>query len=158
MDARTVPVRVGDCTCPDSPHPEGDEVYLSPTVSLRLGLASERVLLNAGQVGTEATEDALIETFVRLGVVGWNLVYVNGKGVPEPRPFSADVVLADWKMARSVAEKANELYAETVLAPLVAAFATPSAPGRTDATTSPDTTPTPMRRKRSSRTTSDGAR
>ena len=42
-----VTVRIGDCACPDAPHPDGDVVYMRPTVSLVLGLACERIIANA---------------------------------------------------------------------------------------------------------------
>jgi hypothetical protein len=156
MDAR-IPVRVGDCTCPDSPHPDGDEVYLSPTVPFRLGLAAERILVQAGSVGTEATEDALAEAYVRMGVVGWNLEYLNGKGVPEPRPLDVTHLLADWTLSRSIAEKADGIYSEVILRPFLPTPRTRSPSGPPDDTTSPPTTRTPSRRKRSSAITTDGA-
>jgi hypothetical protein len=155
MDAR-IEVRVGDCTCPDGPHPDGDVIYLAPKPSLRLGLAAERILIEAGTAGTEATTDALMEAFVSHGAVGWNLEYINGKGRPEPKPFAVADILADWSVARLVAEKANDLYADIILRPFLEALARPSPTGQTDATTSPATTSTRSRRKRSSATTSAG--
>jgi len=41
-----VPVNIGACECPDSPHPEGDVVYLRPRLDLRGGFRVKRRLLD----------------------------------------------------------------------------------------------------------------
>lgn len=165
MDAR-IPVRVSDCRCPETPHADGDFVYLSPTVPLKMGLAADRVMASirdkiaAGMPVTEVeveTEDALVELFVRHGALDWNLQYVNGHGVPEPRPFDVNAVLADWSIARAVAEEADRLYGTTVMAPFQEAAQRLSQPGPTAVSTSP-TPSTRSPQKRSSRTTTAGRR
>lgn len=152
-----IAVRIGDCTCPETPHPDGDVVYLLPTVPLRLGLACERIIANAREAGTDATTDALMEAFVSFGAVGWNRQYINGRGIPEPKPFDVNDILADYRIARGVAEKADGLYSETIMAPFLEAQQTRSPTGPTGGTTSRRSTRTSSRRKPSSGSTSDGA-
>lgn len=147
-----VTVRIGDCACPDAPHPDGDVVYMRPTVSLVLGLACERIIANARAVGADATTDALMVAFVTHGAVGWNREQADGK----PEPFSTDLLLEDFRISRAVAEKADDLYAEVIMAPLVEAQQTLLRSGQTAATTRRAGTRTRSRSKSSSASTSAG--
>ena len=72
-------------------------------------------------------------TFVEFGAVGWNLLDASG----EPRPFDAQVILEDWGFARTVAEAANDLYSESVMAPFLKAWGSKSHNGQTATSTSP---------------------
>ena len=153
-----IEVRVRDCACPDTPHPEGDEVYLLPSLSLEGGAAAELDLMDSGSITDEKRRTTALlarwtATYVRYGAVGWNWLRLGESGRPEPVPFDVDVLLADYRLSRSVAEKANELYAEAVLGPLLRAAAEPppnrqqrrSRTGRTAGSTSarPASTSTP---------------
>lgn len=125
-----VTVRVRDCTCPDTPHPDGDEVYLLPSLSLEGGAAAELDLIESGTISDDRRRTTALlarwtSTYVRYGAVGWNWLEVGESGRPEPVPFDVDTLLADYRLSRAVAEKANELYAEAVLGPLLAAAAEP---------------------------------
>ena len=152
-----VTVRVRDCACPGTPH-EADEVYLLPSLSLEGGAAAELDLMDSSSITDEKRRTTALlarwtSTYVRYGAVGWNWLQLNEDGRPEPVPFDVEILLADYRLSRSVAEKANELYAEAVLGPLLKAAAEPPAnrqkkrsrTGRTDASTSarPATTSTP---------------
>lgn len=129
-----IPVHVKDCPH----HEEGHSVLLLPTISLDGGIAAEQDLYSA------AGDDKLLTrlwltTFLRYGAVGWDLC-LDG----EPIPFDVDVLLADYALARPVAEKAAELYAAAVTAPFLPKPATRSPTGRTRATTSRRSRPTPL--------------
>lgn len=142
-----VTVRVRDCACPDTPHPDGDEVYLLPALSLEGGAAAEFDLLD-NQPAEDATPAdarkvtlallaAWTKTYVQYGAVGWNWLRPNEQGKAEPIPFDVDVLLADYSLSRLVAERANALYSEAVMGPLVAAAqaASPNRQSRRSRTT-----------------------
>lgn len=123
-------VRIRACSCPDTPHEEGDGVFLSPTLPAEGGIVAEQ------QMGESRDTDELtrrwLVTFVRYGVTGANY-----------EPFSVDALLADWALARPVAIRAGELYQASVITPFLPTPAKPSRTGRTRATTSQAPSPTP---------------
>lgn len=131
-----VPVRVRDCACPHAPHPEGDVVLLRPTLSLRGGIAAQQDIRNSigpdGLVDAEALVPRWMETFVRHGAAGWNLLDEAGA----PVPFDIEALLADFALAGPVADAADDRYGEAVLRPLGLASATTSQRGPTAASTS----------------------
>ena len=139
------PVRVADCSCPDTPH-DGHNVFLAPTISLEGGIAAERVMVEVitqdyanDAARTRALTYAWAPIFVRYGAKDWDLCDAQG----EPREFDVEEVLGDYSMARLVADKCGELgYGSAVLAPFLTAQATPSRNGRTPRTTSPRRTRT----------------
>lgn len=164
-----IPVRVRDCACPDTPHAEeGDVVYLLPKIGLEGGRAAELDLVAIQELPEDRRSGALMArwgaTFVLYGAKGWNWVEEHtdpkGRTSIRPVPFDVNVLLSDYRIGREVAEKANDLYAEAVMAPLVAAARPPkpSPNGSTDGSTSPGRTSTGSPRKRSSRATSAGSR
>lgn len=163
-------VRCRDCKCPGTPHEEeGDGVYLRPTLDLAGGLAAESALLTAARIiplgskpsaeeqervtreRTDYLRPRWFDIFLRHGAVDWNLMAEDG-----PIPFDVDELIGDYTLARPAAEKANDLYAEAVLAP----FQTPppkhSRNGRTAGGIRPPSEPTPLPSRRSSRAASEG--
>ena len=135
MSALT-PVRVRDCSCPDTPH-EGHFVYISPTLSFAGGvLANQQALSQAVAVQrgeTNQLQALWLETFVRYGAKDWDLC--DEQGIPIP--FDVELLLADYSLALPVAEKANDLgYGDAAMAPFLRTQVKPSRNGRTPATTS----------------------
>lgn len=131
-----------DCDCPDKPHPNGDEVYLYPNLTFDGGAAATAALREG--VGTSDLGRALGHAYLQWQVAGWNLVDDEGKGVP----YDKALLLSDWNLGRPVAERADEMYSEDLLRPLVASVSTSSAPGPTIPQTSPRKPSTKVRRKR----------
>ena len=128
MAEERIPVRVRDCACPGTPHAEeGDIIYLLPALPLAGGAAAELDL-----VESESHPNSGIwliarwtVTFVRYGAVGWNWLRINeDTGRHEPVPFDVEVLAADYGLARKVAARANELYQESLLGPLLEAAGT----------------------------------
>lgn len=117
-----VSVRVGDCACPDSPHADGDVVYVLPQLGLEGGAAAEFDLLSTSDLPEERRTIALLAkwtvTFVRYGAVAWNRERLDADGRREPMPFDVEALVADYSTSRLIAEKANELYSEAVMRPL----------------------------------------
>jgi hypothetical protein len=141
MGAELVTVRVRDCACPDTPHEDGDVVYLLPTLSLEGGAAAEmerQVITDGFSEVTDAEKTRLTmrmlarltDVYVRYGAVGWNWLQLDAKGKPEPVPFDVEVLLRSYALAKAVAGEASELYSEDVLGPLLAAAAEAAKPNR----------------------------
>jgi hypothetical protein len=143
-----VEVRVRGCECPGSPHPDGDVVYLAPKLSLAGGLAASADISAALGNGTMLAQLWQV-TFVRYGAIGWNWLDEDG----DPVPFDVNVLLDDYDLASPVAEKADELYGDTVARPFLTRLKAISQRGRTDSSTSPTSPSTTKRRARSSRAT-----
>lgn len=126
-------VKVKDC--PE--HEEGHSVFLAPTLSFEGGITAEQDLFAAA--GDERLLTRLwLKTFLVHGATGWDLHDENGDDLP----FSVDTLLADWSLARPVAEKASELYADSVMNPFLNKPAGRSPTGRTRGTTSRRPQPT----------------
>lgn len=157
-------MRVRDCSCPGTPHEDGDEIYLRPALGLEGGLEAEGALLESVRLfplpenASEAKTDEVASqratfirprwfaTFIRHGAIGWNLVDEKGR----PVPFEVEKVLEDYSLARLAAEEANDLYSNSVLAPFQDPPAKPSLNGRTDGGIHPPSQPTRKRSRRSS--------
>lgn len=144
-----VTVRARDCACPNTPH-DGDTVDLLAKPSLALGLAAHSdmnaTIDPAGVVDGAKLKERWFQTYLRLGAVGWNLTDDDGSAVP----FNVDELLADYAFAYPVAEKADELYSEAILRPLLERLSAISRNGQTAASTSPRATSIRSRRKSSS--------
>jgi hypothetical protein len=143
FDTEPVEVRLDGCYCPGRPH-EADIVYLAPSLSMAGGMAAQSAISD-GLTDSLKLQELLAEVWIRFGIVGWNLVDEDGHPLPLTDIAAA---LPYGKGGRLVAEKADDLYAEDVLAPLVARLRTTSPRGRTNGSTS---TPQKSTRKRPSR-------
>lgn len=147
------PAKFRDCTCPGTPHEEGDIIFLRPTVSLAGGLALERDFVAAAGTDLESIQTDLtarwLVTCIRYGAMGWNVIDDAG-----PVAFDVEAVIADYTIARPVADVAAELYTDTVLLPLARRLSGISPSGSTTDSTSATAQPTRKPRKRSSRATS----
>lgn len=162
-----IEVRVRDCACPDTPHPDGDCVYLRPTLSMEGGVAAEYDLILTADIADEqrrvfAYLAKLTATFVRYGVADWNFMRHDAQGRLEPLPFDVETLVSDYALARLIGAKANELYSEAVLDPLLEAARAatpptkPSRTGRTGSSTSRRKGSTRSPRRSSSPDSSDG--
>jgi hypothetical protein len=170
MSGPLVTVRVRACACPETPHPDGDEVYILPVLSLEGGSAAELDQVEVMGMEGDRMGNALLArwtaTFVRYGAVGWNWMRMGENGRLEPEPFDVERLVSDYGLAKLVAGKANEIYQEALLRPLLEAAeaaskqASPpkkrSPRGRTAASISPLSTATPSQSESSSEPASDG--
>ena len=152
FDAEPVEVRLDACYCPGSPH-EADLVYLAPALSMAGGMAAQSAIA-AGIDDQIRLQEMLAEVWMRHGVVSWNLEDETG-----PIPVTAANVakaLPYGKGGRLVADRADDLYAEDILAPLVARLKNSSPRGRTNGSTS--ATPRSTRKRRSPSSTATTAK
>src|SRR6478672_8848061 len=121
-----VPVPLGYCPCEGTPHAEGDTVYLYPDLSMAGGMAAQGAISEA----TSATgldqlrlQELLAQVWITHGVADWTFLEdpdAGGKRAKVPvTPANIALALPYGKGGRLVADKADDLYNEAVLAPLV---------------------------------------
>ena len=152
-------IRFRDCTCPGSPHDgrdgadDGDIVTLRPHLGFSAGAEALRKIIESdGDVNRVA--ELVGPVYIREGVTGWNVTDESG-----PVALDIDLILDDYALAYPIAEAADDLYSEAVLAPLVARMSALSGNGRTAASTHPtrrSSKPRPSPRRSSSRNGSGG--
>ena len=150
-----VVVNVGPCRCTgraDTPHPEGDEVYLYPEATITCGLRSNGALAAAGDDPAKL-ELLLGRVFIEEAIAGWSFLDADGE-VPIT-PATIEHYLPWARGGSLIAERANDLYAEAILAPLVKRSASSSGIGPTGASTSV-TRPSRQVRRNSSKSSSPG--
>lgn len=146
-----VTVHVGECRCPGTPHTSGDEVYLVSEPSMTMGLRANGAIAKAD--GDPALLEVLLgRVFIEDGIDGWTFVDEDGDeyGVT---PDNIERLLPWSRGGQLVAEKANDLYGEAILAPLVRRSLSTSQPGPTNGSTSA-TRPSRSVRRASSRSSS----
>jgi hypothetical protein len=116
-----IPVSIGPCECPGTPHGDGDVVYLSPALSASGGMAAQGAISDAG-TDTVRLQELLWRIYRDHCVVGWNLLDAEGEPVPLTSE-NKDQALPFGKGGQAVADRADELYSEDVLRPFLARIA-----------------------------------
>lgn len=152
----TVSVTGVVCPCPGTPHPDGDTVDLFARLDLPRGaeLQSRALLARQLELDGPALIGYLKAAYVRVGVAGWTLVDDEGKAEPVTPDNIERLLISDFGRAAPIAEKADELYFDPVLAPLLNGAARSSHSTTTVASTSANgsTSHKPRRRSRPSST------
>jgi len=157
-----VPVQLGFCPCAGTPHPDGDVVYLYPELPTPAGIRA-RAYFRDGTFSGMATvdvEEGIARLWLSMCVADWTFVFDDGKPIPVT-PDNVLRALPYAKGGREVAGKADDLYVESITAPLADALARLSQPGPTPSgrrPTSPRKTSTRTRRSPSSTATTGRAR
>ena len=99
-----------------------DTVYLRPRLGLAAGIELQAVMQAAMQSTERPTagqvQGALVELYLVHGVADWTF-NIDGIPIPLTRETLQEHLLNDFTLAEPVADKADELYYEAVLAPLV---------------------------------------
>lgn len=150
--AQRVAVHVGECRCAGTPHaPDGDVVYLASEASMTMGLRSN------GAVAKADGDEALLElylgrVFIEEGITDWTFVDESGDSIPV-NPTNIERLLPWGNGGADLAEKANDLYGKTILAPLVKRSLNTSGLGPTNGSTS-HTRPSRSTRRSSSKSSS----
>lgn len=145
MTAELVPVRMGECRCPGTPHTAGDFAYLKPQADLEVGLAAHQVVNNSVQStrqnGSSLTAEQALElmqiqlgkAYTIHGIKRWDRLDEHG----QPLEINAATVdQLSWSQIKDVADKAAQLYSEEVLIPLVESLSRLSRSGQTNGSTS----------------------
>lgn len=140
----TISVRFRDCSCPGTPHPDGDYAELRPYLDYAGGAEALASVTIVNEDGTSLLRDVtewpehIGPVFIRRGVVAWNVVDEDG-----PVPVTRETLEAlRWEDAYELADRADDLYGGQVLAPLVKRMSMRSKDGPTNGST-------PHRRKSS---------
>jgi hypothetical protein len=151
-----VAVSIGVCPCPGKLHADGDTVYLTPKMTIPMGIAAWHCVRNA----TDAAdlEGRLASIYLHFGITGWTFMDRESPD-SDPKPIRWDPDKADellekylplWEGGFTVAQRADELYGEAIFYPLASArdqLRKSSQTGPTDASTpaSPDSGSTPLK-------------
>ena len=129
MTDSLVPVRIGVCLCPGTPHADGDFIYLRPKLDLRGGFRVKRRLLDLNQAAfaeggpspdMAELEIQLAEAYLSEGIAAWNLVDAEGVGREVTPDSLREFLFYDYSRSELAADKADDLYRPAVLDPLVA--------------------------------------
>lgn len=133
------------CTCPETPHAD-DIVRLDPEAGFELGLAVNASL--ALYDDAVALEVAMGKAYLQYGIRSWTKT--DAKEAPVPVTLETIHDLLPWaRGGEVVAQRANELYYESIVAPLVRRAQMRSQAGSTSGVTSRKSPTSLQRRKRS---------
>lgn len=142
---------------------EQDTVVFRQKLDFRAGLTIRHALILArvddAEMSAAEMLTVLSEQYVLYGVESWSLCEPNGSPMPVTRAAIRDRLLANYEVALTLADAADEVYAEQILLPLLAGAstsspATPTAPS-TSATAGPTPRPKPSRRSSTTTTPTD---
>lgn len=126
MEGLEVPFR--ECACPGTPH-VSDVVYLRPVLGFRAGAEALRKMGESGG-DVNLIAELVGPTYIREGVTGWNVEDENG-----PVPLDIEAILGNYTWAYPIADRADDIYSEAVLAPLLKRMGALSGNGRIVAST-----------------------
>lgn len=154
------------CICPAKPDGEPrhttDSVELLPKLGFRAADSIKNSLavmyVEDAEAGMAEILSVLREGYVLHGISSWTLVDDKGEPVPVTRGAVRSLILTDPDVAGTIADAADDLYQEAVMAPLVRLASTSSPPSQTEASTSAPTgssEPPPTPSSPSSTTTSE---
>lgn len=145
-------VALPGCICPGSPHRDGDWVELAPRPTPAMGTAIMAAV--RGTANRFTLEGYMAEAYMTFGIRAWSFVDEEGDGIPvDPAaPEWRETVeeLLPWAQGGAeVVDRADSLYSEEVLRPLLSRTSTSSQGGQMDGSTSPTPASGPSRPKRS---------
>lgn len=153
MTTDLIPVCVGACLCPGAPHADGDFVYLRPKLGLAAGIAVQKLIIEAKTADTPLSEadltGALAEGYLLYGVAEWT--FTNGSAIPVTHDTIREHLLSDFERAEAAADKADDLYMNPVIAPLLKKARTLSQAMSKNGSTSATRNGSPKRQKPSKR-------
>lgn len=154
------------CICPPLAggairHPDGDRIELRERLDFRSSLAAQNAVYVLRFEDPDASGGdilaVLTESYLLSGIESWTVTGEDGKPIPATRANIREHLLTNLEVALLVAEKADELYRDAVIAPLVRAASASSQAMPIDESTSPTNGsqgPTPNPSSRSSTITS----
>jgi hypothetical protein len=132
-----VPVRFRDCSCPGTPHPDGDIAELRPYLDYPGGAEALAAITTTDEEGNSSLlpvnewPPLIGPVFIRRGVVAWNVEDEDGPVEPTREALES----LRWEDAYELADRADDLYGGQVLAPLVKRMSMRSRTGPTNGST-----------------------
>lgn len=149
-EKQAVRVQLGPCTCPGTPHADGDWVELRPRLGMARALA---VIRGAALADEEVAEMQLAIGYARFGIADWNLSNGDGK-VRELDGEHLSEFAENDPRSIVVAMRGDPLYSEEVMRPLATMAAASSRnssdTGSTSATTGRTKSGKPRKRSKQS--------
>lgn len=130
------------CMCPGKPHGDaGDTVWLRPSLDFPGGMLVSSALAREGNEHERQTMvERLGRAFLLAGIVRWTFLDAQGQPVPV---LPSVIDRLKWSPAiMPLAEKASDLYGDTVLTPLVEAAMSAAAQESNSLLSGPSTEPT----------------
>jgi hypothetical protein len=157
LDNDLVPVPLGYCPCEGKPHEDGDVVYLYPDLSVPAGIRARAWFVDAmtGELDSPTLQEKIAGLWLEVGVAEWTFLDDDGSPIPVTHE-NVVRALPYGKGGRLVADKADDLYVDSVITPLAQGLEALSQRGSTSngrGATSPRTTSTRKPRKPSSTAT-----
>ncbi len=155
------------CICPlraDATlrHPSGDVVTLRDRLDFRAALTARNVVVLIKTEDPDATAAevlaALTEMYLILGVESWTLTDFKNKPVAPSKAAIRELLAQHPDAAMTLADAADDLYAEAVILPLLARASSSSPPTPISASTSATIPSTPVRLKHSKRSSTSTTR
>lgn len=135
------------CICPlveGKPRHDKDTITLRERLDFRSSLAAQNAVYVLKSEDPDAsTADVLAvltESYLLSGIEAWSCIGVDGKPIEPTKPAIRELLLTRMDVAAEVAEAADDLYRDGVLAPLVAKASSSSPPTPTDEPTSATST------------------
>ena len=133
------------CICPlieGQPRHDKDSVTLRERLDFRSSLAAQNAVYYLKGQDPDASEADLLavltESYLLSGIESWSVVGVDGKPIEPTKPAIRELLLTRMDVAITVADVADDLYRDAVLAPLVQKASNSSS----DTPTEPPTSPT----------------
>lgn len=154
-------VPVGACRCPGAPHEDGDWVRLRAEPTVDIGSAVYAAVANHGD-DPMALQVELTRAYLRYGIASWSFTDDRGAPIPvDPRSRGFDELarrlLPFSQGGFDVADRADSLYSEEVLRPLMTRLSSMHSQGGPMAgSTSPTRRTSTGSRKRSRRSSPAG--
>jgi hypothetical protein len=147
------------CLCPPKGdavrHPDGDEITLRDKLDFHAAITIRNsiAVLSSEEGGASVAEvlAVLTENYLLFGIETWTLVDAKAKPVPVSKAAIRELLLSHPDVAMDVGDEADELYAESVMLPLLQRASRSMPPTPTDGSTSQTTGSSTTRPKRSKR-------
>ena len=135
------------CICPlkeGQPRHDKDSVTLRERLGFEEAMAIQKNVVSLKATDPDAsTGDVLATmtvTYVINGIEAWSVIGVDDKPIAPTKPAIRELLLTNLDVAMTVAEAADDLYREAVLAPLVKAASNSSDDTPTESSISPIST------------------
>ncbi len=154
-----------DCVCPlnakgEVRHAKGDTIRLRKHLGFREAVQARNVIVLLKQDDPDADVAdilaSLTEVYLLVGIESWTLTDDKGRPIEPTRRAIRQFMAEHPSEAMDVGNEADGLYAEAVIAPLVAQVSksSPLTPTSDSTSLTTGSSPTPLRRSKRSSTTS----